>query len=93
MTTENAIHFAPGYKHVDDILEGEFQFADTIHKRCTFAFMLDPHFEHEMKTETGSKIIFLQYSGPTTHATPVYAGRMNLKAGGVPQFKPADLNH
>jgi hypothetical protein len=52
--------------------------------------MPDPHFEHEMKTETGGKIIFLQYPGPTTRATPIYAGRMNLKAE---QYEPADLDH
>jgi hypothetical protein len=40
--------------------------------------MPDPHFEHEMKTETG-KIIFLKYPGPRTRATAIYAGRMNLK--------------
>ena len=46
-----------------------------------------------MKTETGGKIVFLQYPGPTTRATPVYAGRMNLKAEEVNQHEPADLDH
>jgi hypothetical protein len=141
MTTENATHFAPECRHVNDmewemgrvknkpkflfrpnpsrpsepnagilryepgasfpphkhdfaqvwyILEGEFQFGDTIYKSRTFAFMPDPHFEHEMKTETGRRIIFHQYPGPTTRATPIYAGRMNLKAE---QYEPADLDH
>jgi quercetin dioxygenase-like cupin family protein len=75
------------------ILEGEFQFHDTIYKPGTFAFMPDPHFEHEMKTETGGKIIFLQFPGPTTRATPIYAGRMSLKAQQVKQYEPADLDH
>jgi quercetin dioxygenase-like cupin family protein len=144
MDTENATHFAPEFRHVNDmewemgrfknktkflfhprperptepnagilhyepgasfplhkhdfaqvwyILEGEFQFGDTIYKPGTFAFMPDPHFEHEMKTETGGKIVFLQYPGPTTRATPIYAGRMNLRDDGVKPFEPADLDH
>ena len=75
------------------ILEGEFQFGDKLYKPGTFAFMPDPHFEYEMKTETGGKIIFLQYPGPTTGGRPVYAGRMNLKADEVKAYKPADLEH
>ncbi len=75
------------------ILEGEFEFGDTIYKSGRFALMPDPHFEHEMMTETGGKIIFLQYPGPTTRATPIYAGRMNLKAKQVKQYEPADLDH
>ena len=144
MSAKNATHFAPEYKHVNDmewemgrfknktkflfhprperptepnagileyepgasfplhrhdfaqvwyILEGEFQFGDTTYKPGTFAFIPDPHFEYEMKTETGGKIIFLQYPGPTTRAAPIYAGRMNLKAEEVKQYEPADLDH
>lgn len=75
------------------ILEGEFQFGDKLYKPGTFAFMPDPHFEYEMKTETGGKIVFLQYPGPTTGGRPVYAGRMNLKADEVKAYEPADLEH
>jgi quercetin dioxygenase-like cupin family protein len=75
------------------VLEGEFQFGGRICGPGTFAFMPDPHFEHEMKTETGGKIVFLQYPGPTTGAAPVYAGRMNLKADEVKAYAAADLEH
>jgi hypothetical protein len=40
--------------------------------------MPDPHFEHEMTTESGGTVVFLQYPGSTTSARPIYDGRMNL---------------
>jgi hypothetical protein len=53
--------------------------------------MPDPHFEHEMHTETGGTVLFLQYPGPTTGARPVYEGRMNLKT--VKPLEEEDLRH
>ena len=50
-------------------------------------------FEAMLEGQTGGKIVFMQYPGPTTRATPIYAGRMNLKADGVKPFEPADLDH
>lgn len=73
------------------ILEGEFRCGDRVYGPGTFAYMPDPHFEHEMHTETGGTIVFLQYQGPTTGARPIYEGRMNLKT--VPPVEAADLEH
>jgi mannose-6-phosphate isomerase-like protein (cupin superfamily) len=96
------LHYEPGasfplhrhdFAQVWYILEGEFQFGDRLYKPGTFVFMPDPHFEHEMKTVTGGKIVFLQYPGPTTRAMPIYAGRMNLKADEVKPYEAADLEH
>ena len=39
----------------------------------------DPHFEHELSTETGGVMVFVQYQGPTTGERPVYEGRFNVK--------------
>ena len=38
--------------------------------------MEDPHFEHELHTETGCTIVFMR-SGPTTGARPIYRGRFD----------------
>jgi hypothetical protein len=46
----------------------------------TLVYMEDPHFENEMRTETGGTVLFVQYPGPTTGGRPIYDGRMNLKA-------------
>jgi quercetin dioxygenase-like cupin family protein len=73
------------------ILEGEFRFGDKSYGPGTFAYMPDPHFEHEMHTETGGTIVFVQYPGPTTHARPIYDGRMNVKD--VKELTAADLEH
>ena len=54
-------------------------------------YMEDPHFEHEMHTEEGCKILFVQYPGPTTGARPVYEGRFNKKE--APNIAEEDLEH
>ena len=48
-------------------------------------YMEDPHFESEMRTETGGTVLFVQYPGPTTGGRPIYEGRMNLKAAPAPE--------
>ncbi|MCW0001531.1 cupin domain-containing protein [Pararhizobium sp. YC-54] len=73
------------------ILEGEFRCGTQTYGPGTFAFMPDPHFEHEMHTETGGKIVFVQYPGPSTGARPMYDGRMNLKQAERPQDHNLDL--
>jgi len=60
------------------IIDGEFTFGGQTYGPGTVAFMPDPHVEHEMHTETGGTILFVQYPGPTTGKPPLYAGRMNL---------------
>jgi hypothetical protein len=39
----------------------------------------DPHVEARLHTETGGKILFVQYQGPTTGKAPIYDGRFNLQ--------------
>ncbi len=60
------------------VLEGECQFGDTRLRAGDMVYMADPHFEYDMSTEGGCRIVFLQYPGPTTGARPVYAGRFNV---------------
>ena len=57
----------------------------------TLVYMEDPHFENEMRTETGGTVLFVQYPGPTTGGRPIYEGRMNLKAAPAPE--QIDLEH
>ncbi len=94
------LHYEPGASfklHKHDfaqlwyILEGTFRMGDAMYGPGTFAYMPDPHFEHEMYTETGGTVVFMQYPGPTTGARPIYEGRMNLKT--VKELTAADLEH
>ena len=62
------------------VIEGEFRMGARKYGPGTLVYMEDPHFEDEMKTETGGTVLFVQYPGPTTGARPIYDGRMNLKA-------------
>ena len=89
-TVPNAgfLRYAPGagfplHKHdfaqVWYIIEGEFQMGDSTYGPGTLVYMEDPHYENEMRTETGGTVLFVQYPGPTTGARPIYEGRMNLK--------------
>ena len=39
-----------------------------------------PHEEHDMFTEHGCTMLFVQYPGPTTGARPVYEGRFDERA-------------
>lgn len=67
------------------VLDGEFRFGDRVYGPGTFVYMADPHFEHEMSTETGGTVVFFQYPGPTTGARPLYDGRMNLEKAEKPE--------
>jgi hypothetical protein len=40
----------------------------------------DPHYEEELRTETGGIIFIAQYPGPTTGQGPIYDGRFNVEA-------------
>ena len=66
------------------VIEGEFRMGARKYGPGTLVYMEDPHFEDEMKTETGGTVLFVQYPGPTTGAKPIYDGRMNLKAASPP---------
>lgn len=73
------------------IIEGEFKCGEKTYGPGTLVYMHDPHFEHEMRTETGGTVLFVQYPGATTGARPIYDGRMNLKE--VKPVTAADLEH
>lgn len=60
------------------VIEGECQSGDQTLRAGDLVYMEDPHFEHEMHTERGCRILFMQYPGPTTGARPVYEGRFNV---------------
>jgi hypothetical protein len=43
-------------------------------------FHADPHYEADLRTETGGQMLFVQYQGPSTGARPIYDGRFNVAA-------------
>jgi len=61
------------------VLEGECRFGDRTLSEGDMVYMEDPHFEYEMHTEKGCRILFVQYPGPNTGARPIYDGRFNKK--------------
>lgn len=61
------------------ILEGEFDIGGTRYGAGTMLFYPDPHFEPEMKTDSGGLMLLVQYPGPTTGGRPIYDNRFNLK--------------
>lgn len=73
------------------VIEGELTFGGTRMSAGDMVFMADPHFEHDMQTERGCKILFVQYPGPTTKACPIYDGRFN-KVARKP-IEEEDLEH
>jgi hypothetical protein len=85
----------PSHKHdfsqVWYIIEGEFRFDGKTYGPGTVAYMPDPHLEHEMQTDTGGTIFFVQFQGPATGARPIYDGRMNV--GKVKPVEDEDLEH
>jgi mannose-6-phosphate isomerase-like protein (cupin superfamily) len=60
------------------VVEGECQYGDSVLRAGDLVYMKDPHFEYEMKTEHGCRILFLQYQGPTTGQGPIYDGRFDV---------------
>ena len=59
------------------VLEGECTFGAHRLTAGDMVYMEDPHFEHQMHTDTGCTIVFMQYPGPTTGARPIYRGRFD----------------
>ena len=59
------------------VLEGECSFGDHRLTPGDMVYMEDPHVEHEMHTDTGCTIVFMQYPGPTTGARPIWRGRFD----------------
>jgi ChrR Cupin-like domain len=62
------------------IIEGEFTIAGKSYGPGTMMFHPDPHFEDELRTETGGVMLFVQYQGPSTGGRPIYDGRFNVAA-------------
>lgn len=82
------VRYEPGAHHpyhrhdfaqVWHILEGTFEIGGKTHGPGTVVFHPDPHFEHDLKTETGGLMFFVQYPGPTTGGRPIYDGRFNVE--------------
>jgi quercetin dioxygenase-like cupin family protein len=71
------------------VVEGECEYGDTKLRQGDLVYMKDPHFEYEMKTEGGCRILFLQYQGPTTGQGPIYQGRFNVSK--VEDYTAEDL--
>jgi quercetin dioxygenase-like cupin family protein len=59
------------------VIEGTCRFGERILTPGDMVYMQDPHYEYEMHTEEGCKILFVQYQGPTTGESPIYEGRFN----------------
>lgn len=73
------------------VLEGECRYGDATLTVGDMVYHADPHFEHEMHTEEGCKILFVQYPGPTTGGRPIYDGRFNQAE--TPKLEDQDLEH
>jgi quercetin dioxygenase-like cupin family protein len=73
------------------VIEGECNFGGKDLKTGDIVYLEDPHFEHEMHTAGGCKILFVQYEGPTTGARPIYDGRFNQQVRRP--VEQEDLNH
>ncbi len=71
------------------VLEGECTFGDRTLTEGDMVYMEDPHFEHEMHTEAGCRILFVQYPGPNTGGRPIYDGRFNQSE--KPDIEKQDL--
>ena len=66
-----------GFAQVWYILEGEFTIDGQRLTSGTMLFHPDPHFEGELHTDSGGKILIVQYPGPTTGERPIYDDRFN----------------
>jgi hypothetical protein len=62
------------------ILEGTFTIGPRTFPAGTMLFYPDPHYEDELRTETGGVMLFVQYPGPTTGGRPIYDARFNVTA-------------
>ena len=71
------------------VLEGECRFGDRTLTAGDMVYMEDPHFEYDMHTEKGCRILFVQYPGPNTGGRPIYDGR--LKQTEKPDIEKQDL--
>ena len=80
------LRMAPGAHHplhrhdfaqVWYILEGEFRIGERRYGPGTMIWHADPHYEEELRTDTGGLMVIVQYPGPTTGGRPIYDDRFN----------------
>ena len=71
------------------VLEGECRFGDRTLAEGDMVYMEDPHFEYEMHTKNGCRILFVQYPGPNTGGRPIYDERFNKSE--KPNIEKQDL--
>lgn len=80
------LRMAPGAHHplhrhdfaqVWYILEGEFRIGERVYGPGTMIWHSDPHYEEELRTDTGGLMVIVQYPGPTTGGRPIYDDRFN----------------
>ena len=62
------------------VLEGTFEIGGKEYGPGTMIYHADPHYEHDLSTETGGVMLFVQYQGPTTGGRPIYDARFNVAA-------------
>ena len=72
------------------VLEGECRFGDRMLTPGDMVYLEDPHLEYEMHTQTGCRILFVQYPGPNTGGRPIYDGRFDQTK--MPDIESPDLN-
>ena len=82
------VRYAPGasyplhrhdFAQIWYIMEGEFTIAGRTYGPGTMIFHADPHYEDEMRTETGGVWLIVQYPGPSTGKPAIYDGRFNME--------------
>jgi len=82
------VKFEPGAHHprhrhdfaqIWYIVEGTFRIGERMCTPGTVVYHSDPHYEEELRTESGGIIFIAQYPGPTTGKGPIYDGRFNVK--------------
>ena len=71
------------------VLEGECRFGERTLTKGDMVYMEDPHFEYEMHTKNGCRILFVQYPGPNTGGRPIYDERFNKSE--KPNIEKQDL--
>ena len=67
----------PDFAQVWYVLDGECRFGDRTLTPGDMVYLEDPHLEYEMSTQSGCRILFVQYPGPNTGARPIYDGRFD----------------
>ena len=76
--------FHPRHRHdfaqVWYILEGTFAIGGRSFAPGTMIHHADPHYEEDLRTETGGVMLFVQYQGPSTGGRPIYDARFNVAA-------------